>query len=511
MIYMNHISRYVSMVVFFVCAAAVVFGVALRLVETVNRNYVFGFDQGLDMMAARSIAFEHTFTLIGSEAGAGFAGLPGIFHGPGYHYILAVILFFSFGNPYGSIVFLCVLSFGVLYALYKLANGVFGKHTAQVTLLLSAVSLPLSAQARMIWAPNFSGLIALPFLYALWRSETKRYLWIFLTAFLAACLYHFEIPMAVPALLATCVYFMGVLRIRDIRRWAIALCGVMLGFMPMILFEARHGWNVVRGILSYGSSVTVSAHSKPFSPIAELIGDGNALLSTMRESYEFGVPWFTYMFPFLLIGAVCWYAYREKKSESRQFITGLLILIGAHLFVYYPYRGPVYAHYFSLLYVVYPLVGAYVATRALQEKITRWIAFGLGALLLLQVFSRFPKTISYDYSDYGGTAKIQGKIDAIDSIYAHAKGERFNLFVFTPPVIPYAYDYLLGWYAQKTYGYVPGSNMNGLVYLLIEPDPEKPWSYNGWLETVIKKGTVADRWKLPSGFIVEKRYMEETK
>lgn len=510
MIYMKQIGQYVSMIVFFICAAAVVIGVALRLVETINGNYVFGFDQGLDMMAARSIAYEHKFTLIGSEAGAGFAGLPGIFHGPGYHYILAVILFFSSGNPYGSIVFLCVLSLGVLYALYRLANRVFGKHTAQIALFLSAISLPLSAQARMIWAPNFSGIIALPFLYALWRSETKRYFWFFMSAFLAASLYHFEIPMAAPALLAMGVYFICVLRIWDIRRWAVILGGVTAGFIPMILFEARHGWNVVRGVLSYGSRVTVSAHSKPFSPIAELIGDGNALLSTMRESYVFGIPWVTHMFPFLLIGAACWYAYREKKPE-RRFITGLLLLICAHLIVYYPYRGPVYAHYFSLLYVVYPLVGAYVGSRALQGKITRWIAYALGALLLLQVFSRFPKTISYDYSDYGGIAKIQGKIDAIDSIYAHAKGEHFNLFVFTPPVIPYAYDYLLGWYAQKTYGYVPGSSMNGIVYLLIEPDPEKPWSYNGWLETVIKKGTVADRWKLPSGFIVEKRYMEDAK
>ena len=42
----------------------------IRVVEVTNGNYVFGFDQGLDFMAARSIAVDHKLTLIGAEAGA---------------------------------------------------------------------------------------------------------------------------------------------------------------------------------------------------------------------------------------------------------------------------------------------------------------------------------------------------------------------------------------------------------------------------------------------------------
>jgi len=70
-----------------IAAIVIGLGIALRLVETLTGNYVFGFDQGLDFLAARSIAVDHKITLIGSEAGAGFAGLPGVFHGPGERYI----------------------------------------------------------------------------------------------------------------------------------------------------------------------------------------------------------------------------------------------------------------------------------------------------------------------------------------------------------------------------------------------------------------------------------------
>lgn len=496
------------------CLTAVILillGVTLRLTETLSGNYVFGFDQGLDFLAARSIVVDHKLTLIGSEAGAGFAGLPGIFHGPGYRYILAVLLFISSGDPHGSIIFLGLLSLAVLAALFYLSHSVMGRTSAWVALTLAAISLPLTAQARMVWAPNFSGVIAIPLLYMLWMSQKKKPLYIFLTALFAAGLYHFEIPMAVPAIVAVGAYFAFTAKVRGLKEWGLFMLGILVGFLPMILFESRHGWGVVKGIFAYLNRTGVAATSAPFRPVAELVGDTNALFSTIRESFYLGIPWISGMLPWLLLGSACFYVYHEKKKETKLFITALLCIIVSHLLIFYLYRGPIYSHYFSLLYFIYPLLGAYVVGKAMKQTMTRAVVFVLGIILVTAVSVKIAKTIRYDYADYGGTAKKAGKIDAIDSIYSHAAGTGFNLFVFTPPVVPYAYDYLIGWYAAKRYGYTPGHELAGTVYLLIEPDPEKPWSYNGWLETVIKKGDVVAQWKLPSGFLIEKRFIKEDK
>lgn len=497
-----------SYIVTGIMAIIVVLGIILRLVETVSGNYVFGFDQGLDFLAARSIAVDHKITLIGSEAGAGFAGLPGVFHGPGYRYILAVLLAVSSGNPYGAIVFLGILSVVLLWVLFRLSDSIFGRPVAWATLVFAAVSLPLIGQGRMVWAPNFSGLVALPFLFALWKSRKNDPWYMFFTALLASFLYHFEIPMAVPAVLASFLYFLFVTKNRKLYGWGLYVGGIFLGFLPMLLFESRHGWGLVKGLFSYGSRIGAAKATAPFYPLKELVGDGNALLATIRDSFHFGVPWVSAVFPAVLVIAALIFVYREKNKDIRQFMTALLLLIGSHLLVYYPYRGPVYSHYLSLLYFVYPLIAAYVAIKSLSIRATRLAVYVLGALMVIEVLSLFPKTITYDYADYGGTAKIKGKIDAIDAIYEHAAGTGFNLQIFTPPVLPHAYDYILLWYAAKKYGYTPGRNLSGTVYLLIEPDPEKPWSYNGWLETVIKTGEVESRWKLPSGFMIEKRFMK---
>jgi hypothetical protein len=107
--------------------------------------------------------------------------------------------------------------------------------------------------------------------------------------------------------------------------------------------------------------------------------------------------------------------------------------------------------------------------------------------------------------DYGGDAKIKGKIAALDYIYQDSSSKHFNLMIFTPPVYTYPYDYLLQWYGQQRYGFVPGNEKKGELYLLIEVDHAKPWSYKGWLETVIQTGDIEKTITLPSGIIIQRR------
>lgn len=126
-------------------------------------------------------------------------------------------------------------------------------------------------------------------------------------------------------------------------------------------------------------------------------------------------------------------------------------------------------------------------------------------LLLANGIISAVKVYSYDINDYGGDAKIKGRIDAIDYIYKDAKKENFGLLVFSPPVYTYPYDYLLWWYGEKKYGYKPNQNKKGLFYLLMEKDASKPFSYKGWMETVVKTGEVIETKQLPSGFIIQKR------
>jgi hypothetical protein len=110
-----------------------------------------------------------------------------------------------------------------------------------------------------------------------------------------------------------------------------------------------------------------------------------------------------------------------------------------------------------------------------------------------------------DIHDYGGWSKVKGKIDAIDYIYKDAQGKKFSLFIFAPSIYTDPYDYLIVWYGKKRFQYVPGNSKKGLFYLLIQPDTDQPWTYKGWIETVIKTGKVIQTTTLRSGLIIQKR------
>ena len=486
-----------SVVVFAVAAVAALLGIVLRSIEVVTHNYVFLYDQGLDMLASRSIAVGHKLTLIGVEAGGGFAGLPGIFHGPGYHYLLALISVFSRGDPYGEMVALLFMQLAGLMVIFWMARKLFGFWAGIFALFIASVSPDLVGMARVLWAPNFSVLFVLLFLYVLLVRTHRNLFWAGVLGVVATGLYNFEIPIAAAAALAALLYLLVVERPVSARAVGAYLIGCAIGIFPMIAFDARHGWTTVRGLVGFVTHPVTVTKSAPF----DFMGNFRAILFHISGVFP-PIPNLAYWFwpATLLLGLVV--ALRADADRRRKTaVYGLLCVVAAHLLVFIPFRNPVYGHYLTLLSFSVIFIVGYIGAVG-KNRIVPYlfvIAVSVAAIIL------YAKTIPKDFRDTGGTAKIKGKIEAIDEVYREAAGKPFNLLIFTPPVYTYPYDYLLVWYAARRYGYVPGHEKAGNAFLLIEPDPEKPWSYNGWLETVIKTGNVVSTKTLPSGFIIQKR------
>src|SRR3990172_11222563 len=99
-----------NILIYIFLGTALIFGVMLRSVDVLSGNYLFGFDQGRDYLAVKNIVVDHKPTLIGSEVGAGGAGLNGIFQGPLYYYFLSIPFLLTKGDPYGGVVLMFVLS-----------------------------------------------------------------------------------------------------------------------------------------------------------------------------------------------------------------------------------------------------------------------------------------------------------------------------------------------------------------------------------------------------------------
>lgn len=489
----------------------IILGIALlsRSVEVLNKNYLFGFDPGRDYLAVKDIVVNKNFTLIGSEWGAGSAGFSGLFHGPFYYYSLIVPFIIFRGDPYGGLVLMFAFSIGAVIMGYVIGRSMLGKGWGFLTALLLAISPPLISSARFIWNSHPSPFFILIAFYYIYRMTKDKGINIFLSSFFSGFIYNFQSGIAIPLSFTLFIYALFIVRLRKINEIAYLLLGYFLAFLPLLMFNLRHDFISFKGLTSYAGNVGQAVFSLGEKSIMR--DHFNSFASSFFNSFPTQqiIPSILFFLFFLLATIIL--VMREKSILIKKFVLFLILLPLITFFVFAFLRNTVWGYYLLHLNIAYALLFAYIFYSSFKKNILilKIIFIGILGIFLIRHTSWAIKNFIADYSDYGGIHKIKGKLEALDYIYKDAGGKKFGLLVFTPPVYTYAYDYLIWWYGNKKYKYVPYQEKKGTFYLLMEPDSSKPWSYEGWLETVIKAGTILETKELRSGFIIQKRYVEE--
>jgi len=478
-----------------------ILGIGLRSVEVLNKNFLFGFDQGRDYLAVRQIVVDRKPTLIGPEVGAGSAGVQWIFHGPYYYYSLILPFVLFNGDPYGGIVLMFVFGVLSLFLCFWLGYKMFGKKVALVATFLLSVSPLITSQSRFMWNSHpttFFILIAFWFTFKTLENPIKYF---FLATFWAGLIYGFELAISIPLIIGQFLYVLLILKIKKLKVYLAGVCGVILSHLPFFTFEVRHGFMAIRGI--FGGLLSLGERSLMYR-FHMFYRHLSAFWVNFQTTFLLNKYLLILLF-LILLKLIFFYLKKEKKSEESYFVRFLVILPIVTFIVFLFLDNAVWDHYLIHLHLAYIFIFAFFLNFLTHSKIK--IALIVFLLLMAPgVFKEINRAYN-DYYDYGGTAKIQGKLETLDYIYRDAQGEKFNVLVFTPPVYDYAYQYLLKWYGKAKYGYVPGNKKEGLFYLWIEPESSGIW-HKGWLETVIKSGEVLKEETLPSGFIIQKRYEE---
>lgn len=499
----NSLKKWLSTESAFVILFSLVLVLAIlpRSIEVLNGNPVFGFDQGREYLMTEDIFKNRNLRLIGTPLGAGAAGLQGIFHGPVYYYLLGIPYVLFNGNPAGGTVLMLVIGIMSLLTSYLLGKDMFGKIGGLLVMALVGMSPLFIAQSRFIWSPYPSTLFSLIAFYFIYHIS-KRKLNIFLASFFSAFVYNFEFAIAVPLSISLLFYALYLFRSK-ISKYIYLFSGFAFGLLPMIIFEMRHNFMAINGLLSYiGSGKT----DEKFELIPHLLDHFNSFASHLSASFP-EVFLFNLIFFIIVLVPFVFFIRKEKNKSLKRFLIYVSLIPLINFLILLFLRNAVYHYYLYHLTVIYILIFVYVLLNAGKNKLIKFSVGILFVFLTVSFFLTYTWSSIYDINDYGGIAKLKGKVDAIDYIFEDANGEKFGLFVFSPPVYTYPYDYIISW-RQNKYGYIPSQSKEGVFYLLIEKDPEKPWSYEGWLKTVIKTGRVEKEVILPSGFIIQKRVGE---
>ena len=478
----------------------VLVGAFLRLQGVFTNSFAFTFDVGRDMLALWNIVHLHKIPLIGATT-----GLPGIFYGPWWYYLLTPFFIITSGNPQGialtmSLIGIFTIVFG--FILGKRLGGNFLGLAIAATVGISPVMISLSAQ---IWNPNIAPLFVILILLLLnkiyKKEKTEKSKYYFLLGLILAFNIDLEIVfgllLSIGIILSVLVIKKKQISFKDI---AFFVLGELIIFSPRILFELRHQFLMTKSFIGFFSGGGTSGVSK--TP-ALFLSRLNILFDQFNSSLAVDNKFLGLIILLLIVLCLAFF-YKKASEKIRYFTATSIIVVFVFLIGTIFFSHDIWPHYLVGLPVFYILLFG-ISLYLLGQRISVYVP----ALIIIAVFLLNLNPVAL----YQGLAKplwvgdasvYRNQVAVMDYVYKQANGKNFKYVVYTPPVYDYTYQYLFMWYGPKKYHYSPSPQAN-LAYFILEPDLQYPSRLNDWLKQREQDGKIIKSEKLQSGIIVQTR------
>ena len=234
----------------------VLVGAFLRLQGVFTNSFAFTYDVGRDMLALWNIVYNHKIPLIGPTT-----GMPGVFYGPWWYYILTPFFVISRGNPQAIAFVMAMIGILSIFLSYyvgkKIGNNFLGLSMAVIT----SISPSMIALSSQIWNPDIAPLFVLLTMLVLERiyvlKDKTKLIFFFYLGILLALNIDVEILWGIFFLLGIVISLLVVLKKKlTIKQIIAAIFGGLVILSPRILFDFRHGFLISKSFLAFLSAKT---------------------------------------------------------------------------------------------------------------------------------------------------------------------------------------------------------------------------------------------------------------
>jgi hypothetical protein len=467
-------------------------------------SFPFWYDPARDLLLG--LDNHSKISLIGPPS-----GIPGIFYGPYWIWILSLALFIS-KDPRIIIFLVLIIPYfiGIPFILFKLS-----KYFTKLSILSGWVLFVFSfgiGYSTSAWNPHLAPVLLVFMLYFFLNTEIvhpKRsdYVKCLILGGLLGFILNFHISLGI-GLLVGIVFYAVIQFIRYhhteksfftyCRKNAIFficfLIGLFIVFIPFLIFELRHGFQQIQTIFT-----TLTARGS----VVNVRG-----LSDEAILFEFAKRLASFLFlPLPTVGVVMLFLIflliikiREFTEKEKSFLILLMFLIIGILAVYLSSKNPVWDYHLRGTEIIFLffllLMGKFSVIR---------YSFFLWAIIVvvINVFG-FTQSLSQNPLLLPGFAS---KAKAAQLIIDDAKDKEYLVFAYNESIYTYEYAYLFKWLADKNVPFDPGNNPKNmdLVYLIIPPikDELKADFINFRTKNEIYKTT--STWRIPDGTVIIRR------
>ena len=382
------------------------------------RDYImFLGDQGRDVLVVKKILLDGKFTLLGPVASVG-----GFYLGPLYYYLIApFLLLFNF-DPIGPAFFVAGVTSLTPFLLFFYLKTRYSTKIALLASFLFAVSPTLVRSSRYSWNPNLVPLFSFLF-YVFFENflETKKIKYGILTGILLGCLFqlHYLAFVFIPVTI-----LMLAVNAKSIKNFIVStaaiIFGVILGWLPFIIYEFRHSWQNFSGLIEFISR----------SDGTNVGFDSTRYLKTIYTNFKeiffylFNLPQAAIIILFIVFLLYFW---QKRKSILVQFVALSLLILSL-------YKGRMGEHYFNILYVFFLIVFADFFSLLLKKSM---VFLGVSGIIFLSYFC----VMAYPFWKEPNR-QLDQTIEISRYVLAkYAKNKPFNFALITSTNSDFAYRY----------------------------------------------------------------------
>ena len=434
-----------------------------------NQLLGFWYDQGRDALVIWDLLHYHKFFLIGPVT-----GIDGVFLGPFYYYLLALLYWLGRGSPVFAAAGLVWLTVGAVFLIYFLARKIYNGKVGLLAAFLYGFSSTLVVFSRWLSNPEPLPFFTLLVLLCLYFWMEKRQDWFLVpAAFILGLCLQLEAASAVFFLPAAVIFLFWQRRI--VRRPVILLLALLafsITLLPQMIFNWRHD-----GILFAAfKKFLVTDRSFRFSFVQTLKDRCLIYYDAFAGKFFAGHKFFK-MMVLALFSAGLWFSRQKVLNQGGKLLAIWLLTPLVCFLFYHGNHGYVWDYYFTGYIPAFVIL--FSAGVFYLMKKWRFLGLFLAIFLLFFVFLNLRELRNYYAAGMG--ISLRAQLKAIDWIYTDAGSEEFNVDVYVPPQIYFAYSYLFHWYGARRYGREPATVPVKNLYTLAEPDGEHPQFLTQWL------------------------------
>ncbi len=436
---------------------------ALCLQKIVTGAFPFWYDIARDFLAASDNLVKPT--LLGPPS-----GIPGIFYGPYWIWLLSGAIFIS-KDPRIVTILVGIMPYFILFPILLFGfRSLFP--TKILVMLWFLFSIAFSQYATNLWNPHIAPLLfLLLFSVVLQKKAIASSL---LGGLLCGLITNFHMSFGIGVTIGTLAFLVFLYARKSIGKGVLLgilfLMGLLIAYIPFLLFEYRHGFaqiasflHTMREAVLY-NSVVVGQRGLTKEAIVE---NFFAPISSLEQ-----VPRFI---GFAIYGAIIGYIiclkrsllYRVSFSQKEQTLLWyLLFLTASILLVYVSSKNPVWEYHFIGVEILLLFSLAILLKKSpFAEKLFSFWVFVIGVLTI----SRFVLGFTLDTRTL--PSSFASEVSIIEAVYKDANGKPFAVFEQSPSIYTYEFDYLFAALAKTNHLPLPITNLDTATYVyIILPD-----------------------------------------